>query len=470
MRLRESLCASVAGRDFVLMGAPMPTIERDARLLEALGARQVLRIGSRASFEPAPADRLHVYVDDVLAHDPRERFSRWEAFLAEPTREVRDAVDRFDPAGTAQLVAFRPLVVDHFGDRELPGARRPSWARFERKTQALALFDATRTPHPPMTVLDVRDVPKSQFREISYARAFKGRNGSGAVWSADPLDGPASGARFVRRARNNEEISSAYQYFSMSAGSVLVTPFVEGIPCSMHGFVTKAGTAAFRSIESVVLRRGPRFSYAGAASRWQAPPDVQSTMQECAKRVGEWLHENLGYRGGFTLDGILGESGFVANEVNTRPGDAARYFYEAVPGIPFETLTVLEAADAVDLDVDELERAILDAPPYEFARLHLRVREEPGPVSEHAVRVDAAGAEVVPPAHANAHVRHEPWAGGGRIVMEFDRKLVAPGHSVASVVRDLAQVANDRFGLDLGQLEAARDVSRVCARQLTYVR
>ena len=50
-------------------------------------------------------------------------------------------------------------------------------------------------------------------------------------------------------------------------------PFLEGIPCSIHGVVFPDGVATFRPVEMVTLRRpgSNRLHYAGAATFWDPP-------------------------------------------------------------------------------------------------------------------------------------------------------------------------------------------------------
>ena len=49
---------------------------------------------------------------------------------------------------------------------------------------------------------------------------------------------------------------------------VRVMPFLEGVPCSVHGIVLPDGTAALRPVELVTLRRGTDLVYAGCATFW----------------------------------------------------------------------------------------------------------------------------------------------------------------------------------------------------------
>ena len=93
---------------------------------------------------------------------------------------------------------------------------------------------------------------------------------------------------------------------------VRVMPFLEGIPCSIHGVVFPEGVATFRPVEMVTLRRpreSGRLRYAGAATFWDPPDDDREVMRDLARRVGE-LRRRVGYRGAFTVDGVLAAEAF----------------------------------------------------------------------------------------------------------------------------------------------------------------
>lgn len=101
-------------------------------------------------------------------------------------------------------------------------------------------------------------------------------------------------------------------------GLFRVAPFVEGVPCSIGAVVTADGVAVLRSVENLVLRDGRRFLYSGVSSVYDPPVGVQRSMAEAARRVGEELRRRVGYRGAFSVDGIVTAAGWRATEVNTR--------------------------------------------------------------------------------------------------------------------------------------------------------
>ncbi len=97
-------------------------------------------------------------------------------------------------------------------------------------------------------------------------------------------------------------------------------PFLEGVPCSIHGIVLPDGVAVLRPVEMVTLRRGHEFSYAGCATYWDPEPTVREQMRTVARRAGDRLREEVDFRGTFTVDGVVTSDGFWPTELNPRFG------------------------------------------------------------------------------------------------------------------------------------------------------
>jgi hypothetical protein len=205
------------------------------------------------------------------------------------------------------------------------------------------LFDAAHVAHPPSTVWRAADAD-GEFD---------------SVWSGDARDGFNGGAEFVRWVRDDATREAAKDFFRAHCDRVRIAPFVEGVPCSIHGIVCARGIAVFRPAEMVVLRvDGERgFRYAGASTYYDPPADVRDDMRASARRMGECLRERVGFRGAFTIDGIVGAGGWVATECNPRPGAGIAYASALRPDLVM-TLThrmVVEGA------LDTLESAALES-------------------------------------------------------------------------------------------------------------
>ncbi len=100
-------------------------------------------------------------------------------------------------------------------------------------------------------------------------------------------------------------------------------PFLDGVPCSIHGVVVPGpggGTAVFRPVELAILRQVEerRFVYGGLSTWWDPPAADREEMRGVARRVGDHLRAAHDYRGAFGIDGVLTADGFRPTELNTR--------------------------------------------------------------------------------------------------------------------------------------------------------
>ena len=71
----------------------------------------------------------------------------------------------------------------------------------------------------------------------------------GAVWSGDARDGFNGGAT-TRWVLDEDDRTAAYAFPAPRCDRVRVMPFLDGVPCSIHGFVLPDGTAALRRSRS----------------------------------------------------------------------------------------------------------------------------------------------------------------------------------------------------------------------------
>jgi hypothetical protein len=142
-----------------------------------------------------------------------------------------------------------------------------------------------------------------------------------------------------------------------------VATFVDGIPCSVHGFVTDDGVAVFRPVELMTLRaaHAPRLRFSGASTIWEPAPADWDDIRAAAGRVGALLRERVDFRGAYTVDGILSAEGWVANECNPRFGAALQYVRAASPDLRLDLLHhVVIAGDAPMVAAADLEALVLE--------------------------------------------------------------------------------------------------------------
>lgn len=305
------------GRRILLAGGPVQGHAGKVAELRALGAERCLVVGSvGAGPPPAEADAECVYVD-VIADDMVDEFRRWEAIFAEPPPHVRDAADAYDP----DLVLLQNFdAATAFDGRPAFGPRRPEWTALEDKTTVDAFWDEAGVARAPSAVVPVdRTALRDAAAELD--------RGDGTVWAGDASHGFNGGAVLVHWVRDDATADAALTAFDGRCERARVAPFLEGLPCSIHGFVTGTGVAVFRPVELVVLRATtpPLFRYAGASTTWDPPPADREAMRDVARRVGEMLHRKVDFRGGFTVDGIHTADGFLPTELNPRLGAGLRY-------------------------------------------------------------------------------------------------------------------------------------------------
>ena len=359
--VRAQLRAVFASRPVILAGGMAATAAQPVEQLRELGATRFLVVSSGVGTGERP-DGADVEVIDLLSEerdttdDEIEGFRVEERAIASPSASVLDAVRRFDPSGAAVVIAPPFLDVRDFGHRPLFGARRSEWVALEDKTLVDQLFDATRVPRPPSSVV------AAEPAAIGRAASTLDR-GSGTVWAADARGGFNGGGVYVRWVRNAADRREALDRLVPKCDRVRVAPFVEGVPCSIHGFVVDDGVAVFRPVELVTLRApsAPCLLYCGCATFFDPSAEHLATMRDAALRIGEHLRATVGFRGAFTIDGIAARDGWVATECNPRFGAGLGYAGTALPEICLRLLHHAVVEGAAAAPARELERAVVGA-------------------------------------------------------------------------------------------------------------
>jgi hypothetical protein len=231
------------------------------------------------------------------------------------------AIERFDPAGQAvwnvgHFVADDEAILG----RRVVGGRPAAYLRMEDKLFAEQVWAACNVPTAPHLV-----VPVEETALVEATAAVAGP--LGAVWTGDTRDGFHGAGNYVRWVSDDADRAVAQSFFALHCDRVRVMPFLDGVPCSIHGFVLPDGTAVLRPVEIVVLRKVAthEFVYGGLSSFWDPPEADRAEMRAIARRVGTWLQAEHHYRGAFGIDGVLTADGFRPTEMNTRlPAGAVR--------------------------------------------------------------------------------------------------------------------------------------------------
>ena len=341
-RLRRHLGDLFRDRRVVCGVAPLAAMVPWVGLLEEAGARRPLLVAAGIGAGPVPDPEQ---ADVVMVEMPRTRtmtedLRQQDAFVRSLPEQARAAVDAYDPDGEAVWLVGPFIGPEPIDGRRVVGGRPPAWTALEDKLVADEVWDAADVPRAPYRVVEVGAAP------MAAASAELDR-GEGVVWAGDARDGFHGGGEFVRWVRDETERAAALAFFATRCDRVRVMPFLEGVPCSVHGVVLPDGTAAFRPVELSILRTGRRFVYGGLGTTWDPPAEDREQMRALVGRVGEHLRERAGYRGAFGVDGVLTADGFRPTELNARlSGGLANLARVVEPGL----FTLLQVNLSVDRD------------------------------------------------------------------------------------------------------------------------
>ena len=274
-------------------------------------------------------------------------------------------------------------------------------------------------------------------------------SGDGVVLVADNRSGWHGGAHGLRWARTDAELRSAQGELAAIADRVRVMPFLDGLPCSIHGWVVGTDVVTFRPCEMVVLReRGAaRLHYAGASTTWLPADTDREAMRDVAARVGAHLRAAYRYRGAFTVDGVLTADGFRPTELNPRFGVALAMLGRGA-GLP---LYLLHCATVEQPDLDwrpddlasEVVVASLEVP---SAGGHLVVEGHVAAQTAVPIRRTSTGLEFADDRdEADGTLEVGPSPGGGALRVALTSADLGP--PAAPLVAQAFALGADRFGL-----------------------
>ena len=457
-QVRTQLGAAFAGRAVILAGGVAAAASQPVDQLRGLGGERFLIASSGAGTGGGP-DGADVELVDLLAFETAGRedviasFREEERAIAAPSGALLDAIRRFDPHGDAIVLVPPFLDVRRLGDRAAFGARRSEWVALEDKTIADELFDLTGVPRPASAV-----VPADASSIASAASALD--RGEGTVWSADARDGFNGGGAYVRWVRDDADRRDALDLLLPRCDRVRVAAFVDGVPCSIHGFVVDDGVAAFRPVELVTLRAPspPRLRYCGCATFFDLPSDQVAMMQAAVRRVGEYLRATVGYRGAFTMDRIASADGWVATECNPRFGAGLGYVDHVLPELTLKLLHYAVVEGVADVESAALEHAVVEAgTSTRWGGAWTPVRRRFDETSTMAL---VGGVDGFRPALAgeatDVAMESGPGRAGGFVRLEFDAARTPRGPSIAPLAVAGFAFADRELDLGLGPLAPAR--------------
>jgi hypothetical protein len=261
--------------------------------------------------------------------------------------------------------------------------------------------------------------------------------------------GSSKGLRWVRGGPG--ALPEAVRDLAGTTDRVRAAAFLPGVPMSILASVLPRGTAVFEPFEIVTLFDpvSGDFVYGGTSTWWHATPAERERVREDTRRVGEAMRAQAGYRGMFSVDGVVGPHGFAATELNPRHVSGLT-LWAGWPQFPMRLFNraIQEGEPAfADADPDTLEEAVCAAIrkhpaamvklPYghgtgelSTVELHVdggtrRVTYRPGAGSTQLLHVDPMDADgaVAPAAAALANLLGAP----GLVSFRADPGRRAPG-------------------------------------------
>jgi hypothetical protein len=361
------------------------------------------------------------------------------------SKPVADAIAAFDPVDRARVLAPPFGAESAFEGRRPYGARRPEWLGLEDKTvidEHFAQAGVETASHEVVGIDDARAVARRLASE------------AGSVWVADNREGWHGGGEYVRWVRRPEDEAEVLAWFRGHADRVRVMPFLEGIPCSIHGYVTDSGVAAFRPVEMLIARHegSSEFRYLGMATTWDPAPRIREEMRAVARKMARHLDRTVRYRGPFSIDGVLTRKGFRPTELNPRMSAGFGIQAARVTELRIGLLTRAIVEGDIDVDPSALEDLIVTAAD---RKRTLRVGI-PVPESREADSIPILIVEdVVERTDGRSHGTLEigPAPAGSYVLLRPDQEHVPVGRSAAGLAASAARLAAKTWDLAMGDLQ-----------------
>jgi hypothetical protein len=237
----------------------------------------------------------------------------FEAWLLSQPPELTRWLDRLDGDRSWRVLGTTYAEYAELGGRPAYGRWRPEWAVWEDKTRIDELWRRAGVPSPAHAVMAIGDPALAD-------RAAQLDQGLGVMLAIDTTRDVLGSSQGLRWVRNGSELTTAVTHLRGLTDRVRLAPFVSGVPCSVLGMVLSGEVAVFDPIEVITLHRRStaELVYCGTSTCWRPEARWRERLREYTGLVGRELAGSLGYIGLFSVDGILGERGFAATELNPR--------------------------------------------------------------------------------------------------------------------------------------------------------
>jgi hypothetical protein len=446
------------GKRLILSGAPLAAFTTALASFRELGATDFFILASGIGSGDLPSeDEAGWIVMDTASDSMMGSFRIMERELHNPSPEIVQRLDEWDPDRSAVMLSSPFFYQESIAGRRVYGWRRREWLDLEDKVVADEIWDASAVDRAPSEVVPVdHDAIRKSVRSLD--------RGHGAVLAGDAREGFNGGAEYIRWVRGDDDLADPLEFFGMHCDRVRVMPFLEGIPCSIHGYVFPEATAVLRPCELITLRRPDRtLKYCGAASYWDPDDRDRRAMRAAARRVGEHLRHRVDYRGAFTIDGVMtGSEGFLPTELNTRPGAALRTLVSGLPrlGLGAINRALIEGED-LDYRPLDFENLIIAAADDHRGGGGWTVVDRPSDTNraERVARSPAGSLKVAAQDdEAVASLSFGPGEQGGFLRFTPVADYTPSGPSAAPLVAEGFRLADELWEVGLGDLTPAPSV------------
>lgn len=348
------------GRKVIVSGNSIAGLLPRARMIRGLGAESTFMLatdGMGTGDTPTDDDGGWLAIEAPHSSNIIEAIHAGQRLIANLPAYAINALDAFDPNKEALVVGSFLHELPYVAGRKSLAYRKPEWLALDDKTIIDSVWDKMGVQREPSEVVPVhKDAILAAMRRLD--------TGDGVVWGSDSKEGINGGAIGIRWVRTEADADNALKYFQAHSSQIRVMPFLEGIPCSIHGMVFPNYVAAFRPVEMVVLRKSDtnEFFYAGTASYFDPKPTDREYMRATAKIVGSALRDMVDFRGVFTIDGVMTKDGFRPTELNPRYGAGAMPLLKGLPDFPLELIAqAVISGCIVDFKPEELEKLIVQS-------------------------------------------------------------------------------------------------------------
>jgi hypothetical protein len=456
------LAEPFAGRKVICAFEVLAAMTGWVAKLQRWGAERPLLIADGVGTGPLPLETEAEIV--VIDHPPGQTLTQQVRTRMDPagwlSAEARAAVETYDPDGDAVWWVSPPALNEPLLGRAVLGGRPHAQALLEDK---LAL-DGLLAEVGAATAAS--EIAPARHHDLVAASSRVGAKVGAApvVWAGDARDGINGGGDFVRLVRTEDHARAAAAFFADRCDQVRVSPWLEGVPCSVHGIVLPDGVVVLRPLELATLRddEDGRFVYAGMGTGWR-PPDVDADeMRALARAVGAQLQTVHGYRGAFGIDGVLTADGFRATELNPRFSGGLTRFSRASPGSHLDLVQVnaLIGRDIERSAADIEAAALVDLDAHRFADV-MGLTSAVRPTRTTSAMVTVDGDRLVTTDDedlAIGVVSFGPASTGGFARLALEDGSVRPGQRAAPLAVLLFQLADELWDTGFGPLSVPRDV------------